>query len=471
MQISLWSFQKRKNSTKVPAGAGTVVTCTLKEATSVMNPHFIVSSNPSGYNYLQWGVNYYFISDVVFVHNVVWEISCDQDVLATFASQIKTTTAFIEYADSYDARIYDPRLAKKINATETSTQELVPYINSVGYCVLNVIGEGSSGVYDITYGSAQSLMNQVSSWWTQWTSKFTWNDPAEAIKNIGAVIGTGNVAETIKSLIWVPADSPSHSGSAQTIHCGLYESTVSGAPFNIDAMNTGSFSMTIPHPSNVMLRTSATCEYTLYYPFIGNISISADILADESTLNIQYSLANATGELVIAITTGSGKYIGTYGATMSCSLPIGSSGIQPRTLMTAIGIGAAGLVAGGAGIAAAAGTEAGVTAGAVGAAATKALTAASAGLMSMQGTTNSVGGVGSCASVGLSPYAKLTCSYWDVSDVGSNLTSYIGNPYYKVDQIGNHGFVRCSGASLDAIGLSEQIDRVNAFLGAGIYVE
>ena len=470
MQISLWSFQKRKNSTKVPAGAGTVVTCSLKESTSVMNPHFILSSNPHGYNYLQWGTDYYFIADVVYVHNGVWEITCDMDVLATFASQIKTTTAFIEYTDSYDARIYDPRLAKKINATETSTQELVPYINATGYCVLNVIGEGSSGTYSITYASAQALMNQVSSWYSLWSNNFSWSQPGEAIKNIGNVLATGNVADTIKSLIWVPANQPS-GGSMTTIHCGLYESGISGAPFNIDTMDTGSFTLSIPHPSNVMLRTSGTCEYNLYYPFIGNISMSADILADESTLNIQYSLANATGELVIAITTGSGKYIGTYGATMSCSLPIGSSGIQPRTLMTAIGIGAAGLVAGGAGIAAAAGTEAGVTAGAIGAAATKALTAASAGLMSMQGTTNSVGGVGSCASVGLSPYAKLTCSYWDVSDVGSNLTSYIGNPYYKVDQIGNHGFVRCSGASLDVAGMSEQIDRVNAFLGAGIYVE
>ena len=470
MQIALYSFSKRKNSTKVPAGAGTAVNCTLKEATSVMNPHFIVSSNPHGYNYLKWGTDYYFIADVVYVHNGVWEITCDMDVLATFASQIKTTTAFIEYADSYDARIYDPRLAKKINATETSTQELVPYINSVGYCVLNVIGEGSSGTYSITYASAQALMNQVSSWYNLWSNNFSWSQPGEAIKNIGNVLATGNVADTIKSLIWVPANQPS-GGSMTTIHCGLYESGISGAPFNIDTMDTGSFSLTIPHPSNVMLRSSNTCEYSLYYPFIGNITLSPDILADETTLNIAYSLANATGELVIAITTGSGKYIGTYGATMSCSLPIGSSGIQPRTLATALMVAGAGTMAAGSGLAAAAGTKAGITASAAGAASIKTLAATGAGLVALQGTTSTVGGVGSCASVGLSPYAKLTCSYWNVSDVGSNLTSYIGNPYYKVDQIGNHGYVQCSGASLNVSGMSEQIDRVNAFLGAGIYVE
>ena len=470
MQISLWSFQKRKNSTKVPAGAGTVVTCTLKEATSTMNPHFVLASSPVGYNYVQWGSAYYYISDVVFVHNGVWEISCDLDVLATHSATIKSTTAFIEYADSYDARIYDPRLAKKINATETSSQELVPYINSVGYCVLNVIGEGSSGTYSITYASAQALMNQVSSWYNLWSNNFSWTQPGEAIKNIGNVIATGNVADTIKSLIWVPANQPS-GGSMTPITCGLYESGVSGVPFNIDTMDTGSFSLSIPHPSNVMLRTSGTCEYNLYYPFVGNISLSADILADESTLTIEYSLANATGELVIAISTGSGKYLGTYGATMSCSLPIGSSGIQPRTLTTALMIAGAGAMSAGAGLTAAAGTKAGITASSIGAASIKTAAATGAGLVALQGTTSTVGGVGSCASVGLSSYAKLTCSYWDVSDSGSNLTPYIGSPYYKVDQIGNHGYVQCSGASLNAIGLNEEIDRVNAFLGAGIYVE
>ena len=463
MQISLWSFQKRKNSTKVPAGAGTVVTCTLKEATSVMNPHFIVSSNPSGYNYLQWGVNYYFISDVVFVHNGVWEISCDQDVLATFASQIKTTTAFIEYADSYDARIYDPRLAKKINATEISTTAASYIDGTQGYYALTVIGEDTCGCYSLDYSGVTSLMQNCTQWWNNYDTS-SWTTTEESIKNLGALFITGNPQENIKSCRFIPTANPG--GQNKLIHAGFYNTGVYGQSFSYGTREVGSISLSVPHPSNVMLRTSNTCEYVLYLPFIGNISLSADILADESTLTIAYGIHNATGDLAITITTGSGKYIGSYGGNCGCDVPIGSSGIGIRSVATAVGALAIGVATAGAGLAAE-----GISAASAGSAATAAAKGCAGGLGSIQGTSSCVGGLGSCASLALSTTIKLTCSYWEVSDVGSNLTSYIGNPYYKVDQIGNHGFVRCSGASLDAVGLSEQIDRVNAFLGAGIYVE
>ena len=465
MQITLWSFQKRKNSTKVPASAGTVVTCTLKEATSVMNPHFILSFSPVGYNYLQWGSAYYFIADVVFVHNGVWEISCDLDVLATHSATIKATTAFIEYADSYDARIYDPRLAKKINATEIHQQQLVPFINSTGYCVANVIGTNTAGAYRMTYSNLCSLMQNCAQWWNDYSNDHTWNDVVESIKNTGALLISGNAADNIKSARWIPANPPS--GSAATIYAGLYNTGVSGSLIPYDAIDSDNFSIPIPHPSNVMLRSSNTCEYTLFLPFVGTIPLSADILANESSLVVEYSLAQATGEVAYAIHTSNDKYLGSYGSNISADIPIGSSGVNARSVATAVGAAVAIAATGGAAAAAGA-AEGGAVGGAI---ATTAAKSAAAGLASIQGSSSSVGGIGSCAGLGLSNYAELTCSYWEVSDSGSNLSSLVGNPYYKVDQIGNHGFVRCSGASLNAIGLSEEIDRVNAFLGAGIYVE
>ena len=464
MQITLWSFQKRKNSTKVPASAGTVVTCTLKEATSVMNPHFILSSSPVGYNYLQWGSAYYFIADVVFVHNGVWEISCDLDVLATHSATIKATTAFIEYADSYDARIYDPRLAKKINATEITQDAALPWYNPYGYCVVNVIGAGTCGSYAMDLMYVDNLMDNCVQWWSQFEQSYSWGSFEEAIKNTCALLITGDAASQIKSCRWIPGTKPS--GSSQSLYAGLFDTGVSGIQIDIKDTDDGFITVSVPHPSNVMLRTSSTCEYTLYLPFVGTIAISADILADESSIIIDYSLALASGDLGYTVKTASGKYIGSYGTNVACDVPIGSAGVSARSMVTSVGAAAAALATGGAAIGAA------ETAGAaIGAGATTALKTAAAGLLGIQGTASSVGGVGGIASLGLSHNVHLTCSYWDVSDSGSNLSAYIGNPYYKVDQIGNHGFVRCSGASLNAIGLSEEIDRVNAFLGAGIYVE
>ena len=182
MDIYLWSFQKRKNSTKVPASAGTKVECYLKEETSIMNPSFIINAaSLSGYNYLQWDTNYYFISDIVSIRKDVWRIDCDMDVLATFSAQIKSTTAFIEYADSYDARIYDPRLAKKINATETSNTVSAPYVDTTGYYVVTVIGEDTCGIYKMNILEVESLMQNCTQWWNNFDTS-SWASVEDSIK-------------------------------------------------------------------------------------------------------------------------------------------------------------------------------------------------------------------------------------------------------------------------------------------------
>lgn len=469
MQIELYSFSKRKNSTKKPTSSGTVVSCVFKEETSVMTPSFELSSgSPIGYNYVKAWTNYYYITDCTFVTNGTWRISCRLDSLATYEATIKGMSAFIEYADTYDARIFDPRLAKKINATESSQVELVPFINPTGYCCIDILGKNNSGAFAVTSANARAIMQNVAQWWSDYENDHTWTDVVESIKNTGALLISGNAAANIKSCRFIPANLPG--GSLTSIYVGLYDSNVSGLAISYGSKDTGSFSISVPHPSNVMLRTSQTCEYSLYIPFVGTVSLSADILADESTISIDYSLDQCTGDVAFSLETGSGKYIGTYGANIASDVPIGSTGIGVRNIATAAAAGVAIVASAGAAAvgASAAGTSAGAAAGA---ALTKAAPIAAAGLSQIQTTGNSVGGLGSNAGSGLSHYCKLTCSYWDVSDSGSSLTGLIGNPYYKVDTIGNHGYVVCSGASIDAIAYDDITNEINAYLRSGIYVE
>lgn len=464
MQIELFSFSKRKNSTKKPQGAGSVVSCALKEETSVLFPSFELVTNPTAYNYVKAFGFYYYVTDCTYVRNNLWRISCRIDELATWSDTIKSTRAFIEYTDTYNARIYDPRLAKMINATETSTSAALPFYNPYGYCIVNIIGSGTCGSYALDMMYVDNLMDNCVQWWTQFDQSHSWGSFEEAIKNTCALLITGDAAAQIKSCRWIPATKPS--GASQSLYAGLFDTGVMGLQVDANDNLEGTITVTVPHPSNVMLRTSNTCEYTLYLPFVGNISLSADILADEGSLNISYSLAQTSGDLGYTIQTASGKYIGTYGANISCDIPIGSAGVSARSMITSIAAGAAALATGGAAIGAA------ETAGAaLGAGATTALKTAAAGLMGIQGTASSVGGVGGIASIGLSHNIHLTCSYWNVSDAGSNLTSLIGNPYYKADTIGNHGFVRCSGASVDIAGYDEVTNAINSYLQGGVYIE
>lgn len=469
MQIELFSFSKRKNSTKKPQGAGSVVSCALKEETSVLFPSFELVTNPTAYNYVKAFGFYYYVTDCTYVRNNLWRISCRIDELATWSDTIKATRAYIEYTDTYNSRVYDPRLAKLINATETSTSVAAPYVDTTGYYVTTIIGEDTCGIFKMNISEVESLMQNATQWWNNFDTS-SWGSVEDSIKNLGRLFITGNPAENIKACRFIAAPAPSAPSTHGNIHAGFYDLGMGGHGFGFNRTVDGTVPITVPHPSNVMLRTSQTCEYSLFLPYIGNVTLSSDILADESSISINYSVHSASGDLALTLKTGSGKYIGSYGGNLGCDVPIGSSGIGIRTLATAAVTAGVGLATAGAGMASAAAAGAAET-GAYAAAATKAVSSTAAGLFSIQGTPSCVGGLGSCASIALSPNITLTCSYWDVSDVGSNLTSLIGNPYYKVDTIGNHGFVRCSGASVDIAGYDEVTNAINSYLQGGVYIE
>lgn len=466
MQIELFSFSKRKNSTKKPTSSGTVVSCVFKEETSVMNPSFELSSgSPIGYNYVKAWTNYYYITDCTFVTNGTWRISCRLDSLATYEATIKGMSAFIEYTDTYDARIFDPRLAKKINAMEITNTAQLPGIvfNSTGYYVVNVLGKDGTGAYIISQTKMSQLAMNIAQWWSDFIGDHTWTDLQETFMNMCALLITGDAAANVKSCKWVPGYYPGQgSGGSDKIFAGIYDTYVVGTKIGYHTKWVSPVSVTVPHPTSVMLRTSQTCEYTLYIPFIGNINISSDLLADESSLTIQFSLAACTGELAVLVKTGSGKVIGTYGANVGVDVPIGSAGVSARSVTN--GLITAGAVIGGVALTDA--EKVGAKDAIVGTA-----KVAKAGLSGIQASNTCVGGIGSCAAFGLDYDISLTCSYWDISDSGSSLTGLIGNPYYKVDTIGNHGYVSCSGASIDAIAYDDITNEINAYLRSGIYVE
>lgn len=99
MNINLYKFSKRENSTKQPTGTGTQYACYLKEPTSVVNPTIVIETTSNtfpdyNYAYIATFGRYYFISDIVSDGNL-WEISMTTDVLATYKSVIGDTQLYV----------------------------------------------------------------------------------------------------------------------------------------------------------------------------------------------------------------------------------------------------------------------------------------------------------------------------------------------------------------------------------------
>lgn len=126
MQIELYKFSKRINSTKRPvAGSGFTTQCTIKQNapyvgkfgsssdTTVCYPVLFLTGvdNPNAYNYVKaFGDRYYFIRDIQVDLDGAATLHCEIDVLATRKTEILASTQFVLYsASNYDLQIDDAR--------------------------------------------------------------------------------------------------------------------------------------------------------------------------------------------------------------------------------------------------------------------------------------------------------------------------------------------------------------------------
>lgn len=467
MNIVLYSFSKRKNSTAVPPSGGTTVACVLKEATSYKNPSFLLSDKPSrDINYLKWDNAYYWIDDITYETNNLWRISCTMDVLATYRSEILSTRCFIEYGSGGNTRLVDPRLAKCINATEISETVGLPasLIDRYGCVVANVTGlncSGPVGFFGGTLAAAalREVLNEAFNWYDQ-VVQFDTSSVETAIKSFGNIAFSGSAASNLHNAYWVPMQ-PTF-GTSRNLFLGLYDTDLPCYPLDISETFGTSATISVPKAPNVYQRNSQYSDYNLYIPFIGNLALSADILADETSLTIEFSCAPVTGDFTCLIRTSSDKVIGTYGTTLRVEIPLASAGVSASNVVNAISATGGAIHAGVSAGAQIGGVVGGVVGGIAG---------ATGAMMSIEGSSSSVGGLGNISSWQLSQLIRLTCSYWDYSDSYGNISGVIGNPLFKVDTISNHSYVKTGAGSVSSGAYGSAINEINSLLSGGVYIE
>lgn len=135
VQITIGKMTKRINSTKqtfVPDANATNMEVLLKDDCAMTSPVFEVHKskfNTSGfYNYLSWGSWYYWIDEIIYTSNDIWEIHTHVDPLATLKSDIQNTYALVVYGDKANHNIYadDIRFSpeKLFNHHEPAEQNL-----------------------------------------------------------------------------------------------------------------------------------------------------------------------------------------------------------------------------------------------------------------------------------------------------------------------------------------------------------
>lgn len=452
--LKIWTnFEKRKNSTKQPTG-GTDINVTLKENTSIENPIFICT-NLGQANYCQFGGNYYFINDIIFVTNKIVELHCSMDVLATNKTAISNYTCFVERAQSiYDPWIKDEYLSQKQTGTFTSgtEQSLSNEIDTnTGTYVLRTLGQSGVTGHVLSKVSLNDLMNYANDF-------NNFNDVFQGLDSIvdGAVKGVFNPDKFIVSCKWFPFKTTVMDLSgASPIKLGNWTSNVNSPVINSPKVVINkTISLPTPvYPNDFRRYDSAWSKIYIYLPCIGSVEL--DPAKFSNGVGVKYISDLYSGSLTVLLSDADANVpICQFTGNIGIDMPIGKSYQNGAGIASGV-IGLGGAI-GGAVTGNLLMTGAGISAFANG---------VKAGVQPLQ---TMLGGTGTIATIQEMPSIKIGIFAYNSCDFPFTL----GRPLMKVYTLGTlRGFIKCSGASLDSIAHGNEKDEINNYLNNGFYME
>lgn len=306
MQITLYSgFSKENNSTKIPSG-GTVVNCVLKEETSLIKPVFILQAGNFSTNYVKWNNRYYFVDDVVSIRNDAVELHCVVDPLASWKSEIGSSSQYVtRSASDYDQGLIDSLYPARVFETITDTELDLGFSDSAAsdnyvVGVINAAGSASGG---ITYYKMDAL--QVAQF-IHFLYGGTWLDAPATEVSLELQKELVNPFQYIASIQSFPFSVASD--GTDTIKFGYWDSGISAGTISKSARYKNAIvgSILPDHPQastrGIYMNASPYTRRILHCYGFGDILLdSIDFIHSSAiTLSLQVDLFNGTGKLEIS---------------------------------------------------------------------------------------------------------------------------------------------------------------------------
>lgn len=321
MEIRLYAFRKRINSTKKPTETQEpgqmffVSECTLKDYTSVLAPQVILifpdpqhNLSPSAYNYayIPDFNRYYWVTDIEFDRNrVIYTLSCD--VLATYWETLKESSQYVLRSSSNkNVKIVDamyPTLAD----FETGSMVLSGWSYNTlanGYYVLGIINSNTNTFGAISYYVMTNV--QFANLRKALMANYDYmqiNNAEISAELQRAII---NPFQYIVSCKWFP-EKPPTLDAVTSITVGSWEFTGGSAfPLAASAYSIHSQEVTLPqHPQKSRgewLRQSPYTRYTLSFPPFGIVELDNSKIQTNS-ITVVRRIDYVSGIGVIQITT------------------------------------------------------------------------------------------------------------------------------------------------------------------------
>ena len=354
MQITLYGFRKRANSTKRPETTGATRQVVLKDDCSFINPVFVLNynnNNPTGYNYCYCEDfnSYYNITNWTY-DGRLWAAECVRDPMATFRADILSAGCYVlRSASDYNLDIGDSMYPAKTEVHRQSAYYNLNWARSKdsGVYIVGIVGwNGYTNQAGITYYAVDpagltSLYNFIFSNTPtdDHGNTMSWSDLSVVRYAESAITNIMDFSKYVVSVMWFPI-YPTITNSAD-IHIAYWNSGIN-CGYLTNSQYSASYDIPVPkHPSAATrgkyLNVAPYSEYTLYTPCFGAIDIDSTQLVDADNLHIELTCDFITGVAGLRFSSDLSGYIGQY---------TGQLGV-PQILAGAKSTGIAGAVEGG----------------------------------------------------------------------------------------------------------------------------
>ena len=483
----LKNVSKRRNSTRRPSG-GTTHTARLKHDTSVENPVFMLDVVDPDINYIIAMGHYYYVTDIVVLNNDQAEYHCEQDVLATYKSQILDSTQYVERCsveDYYDIEVIDDMYPVKMDPSIFQTNQATPFCVSAGdqgtgtnaTLMLSVKSSNGTTFWAMRRGLfgrlGKELYQMSQDQDTLWSSinsgtlYKTYLDPMQYVTDARIIpidtlsLLTATSSSTIEIGYWSYSD-PDAESFYKILGQIIYKSPEYTLTFQ--ARNT---------QQNNFQNCNKFRQYSLVLPGVGAIDLDANIVLTGNNIKVKF-FVDVVGGICYEVAYGAGNIYKDY-ISGDISIPFAIHG-QTADLSKTVGSGInviGGIVGG---------ITSGAGMGAIGGPIGSAIGGAAGGLIGgLMGAGRSIGNAGplfhtqsagqdgSFARLSANKDIILKETIYHPSNFGINR---LGVPCMREIKLENlKGFTKCQNASVPLTGFAEDRAAVEAFLNTGFYIE
>ena len=477
LTANFYNFSKRDNSTAIPTAASLVTSesIVLKDNCSLINPVFLLHyAGTPEFSHCEFEGRYYKITDIVAIHDDLWQISARVDVLATYKAEIQATSAFVAYDTAANSEISDHRLSVKTTQTTVVKTANFSTIGTGSCAILSITGEGSTSSWAMNVGTAQTILDTMNTWMDG--SDIAPIPPGASpgiveaidtfvdsfVKICRQILASGKVSDCIKSARICPWPANICGSSGNNIKLGQYGSGKSG--YSVDPIYgkiTDTCIIDIPWQASDWRRNNPYHELYLYVPYIGVIALSPSDLIGETQIYVNAHVYLSTGDASITVRTAS-RQIGQYNTNLSAPFEIGASNAAP----------AAAFVSGAAAIGGVLGAVFTGGAATIGAAALAGTSAINGVTNNIQGMPSSISGNAGGAVFAVGNTCYLFSIFHDTNVDPASVSAIIGTPANEVKSLsGLTGYVETRAASVAGSMTDTERNMINAYLDGGVYIE